>query len=135
MCPQAPKLNREKWEKLEEKVRNFAEKEGEIWVITGPIFKDINGKQEPDAEIGADRVWVPDAFYKIIIYNESGSAHVIAFEMKNEEETGDFTQYLRSVRDIEGQTGLDFLNVMSADEQNRLETGKAGSKEISKFLN
>lgn len=38
MVPQAPKLNRGIWEGIESAVRRLAEREGDIYVVTGPIF-------------------------------------------------------------------------------------------------
>ncbi|MGI4954093.1 MAG: DNA/RNA non-specific endonuclease [Janthinobacterium lividum] len=39
MVPQAPKLNRGIWEGMESAVRRLAEREGDIYVVTGPIFR------------------------------------------------------------------------------------------------
>ncbi len=38
MVPQAPKLNRGIWEGIESAVRHLSEKEGDLYVVTGPIF-------------------------------------------------------------------------------------------------
>jgi endonuclease G len=39
MVPQAPRLNRGLWEGIESAVRTLAERRGELYVVTGPIFK------------------------------------------------------------------------------------------------
>lgn len=39
MVPQAPKLNRGVWEGIESAVRTLAERSGELYVVTGPVFK------------------------------------------------------------------------------------------------
>ena len=39
MVPQAPKLNRGVWEGIESAVRTMAQRRGELYVVTGPIFK------------------------------------------------------------------------------------------------
>lgn len=38
MSPQHPKFNRGIWKKLEEQVRHFAVREGEVYVVTGPVL-------------------------------------------------------------------------------------------------
>ena len=39
MVPQAPKLNRGIWVGMESAVRRLAEREGDLYVVTGPIFR------------------------------------------------------------------------------------------------
>ena len=39
MVPQAPKLNRGVWEGIERAVRRMAGRQGELYVVTGPIFQ------------------------------------------------------------------------------------------------
>ena len=39
MIPQVPQLNRGLWEGIESAVRTLAERRGELYVVTGPIFK------------------------------------------------------------------------------------------------
>lgn len=59
MAPQAPSLNRGLWEEIEVATRNLAEQDGELFVVTGPIFGVgsalLNG-----------RVRVPTAMFKAI---------------------------------------------------------------------
>jgi endonuclease G len=42
MVPQAPQLNRGIWEGIESAVRDLAVAEGEVYVLTGPIFQGSN---------------------------------------------------------------------------------------------
>jgi endonuclease G len=60
IIPQHPKNNQNIWANIEEKIRNLASKEGEVYVVTGPIFEGaslqrLNG-----------RVLVPTAVFKAI---------------------------------------------------------------------
>jgi endonuclease G, mitochondrial len=59
MAPQYPALNRGLWESIEEATRNLALRDGEIYVVTGPMFatnfQTLNG-----------RVAVPSGFFKAI---------------------------------------------------------------------
>jgi len=62
VCPQLPAFNRGAWKRLEEHVRDVAKQEGDVFVVTGPVF-DTNAA--PRA-IGVSRVRVPDAFFKVL---------------------------------------------------------------------
>jgi len=59
IAPQAPSLNRGLWEQIEVAVRNLADRDGELYVVTGPIFDarsdTLNG-----------RVRVPNALFKAV---------------------------------------------------------------------
>ena len=61
MSPQTPQFNRGIWSKLEKQVRYFATKEKWIVVVTGPILP-----AEKTITIGANRVTVPQYYYKVI---------------------------------------------------------------------
>lgn len=81
MVPQVgPNMNRGIWADLESTVRAIANKEGPIYVITGPAF--INeGKAIPT--IGKSKVWVPTHLYKIIYRPKSNQ--VMAYMMPNKQ--------------------------------------------------
>lgn len=59
MVPQAASLNRGLWEEIEVAVREMAETEGELFIVTGPIF-DADG-----ASLNG-RVRVPRALFKAV---------------------------------------------------------------------
>lgn len=60
MVPQAPKLNRKLWEAIESAVRIYAVTEGQLYVVTGPIFQGANLRR-----IGG-RVLVPTQIFKAV---------------------------------------------------------------------
>ncbi|HZJ87520.1 MAG TPA: DNA/RNA non-specific endonuclease, partial [Sphaerochaeta sp.] len=62
MSPQEGPFNRGIWAKLEATVRNFADTEGAVYVVTGPILTD-----GPYRSIGANEVSVPNSYYKVIL--------------------------------------------------------------------
>lgn len=63
MVPQVgPNMNRGIWADLETTVRKIAEKEGSVFVYTGPIFN----QSAPNATMGRSQVWIPVELYKII---------------------------------------------------------------------
>jgi endonuclease G len=73
MAPQVPGLNRAEWERLEEDVRAWAWKRGDLLVYVGPVLK-----AHPKT-IGSDHVAVPAAFWKVVV--DIGSGDALAFEM------------------------------------------------------
>ena len=61
IVPQTPQLNRGVWEGIETAVRNLAEREGEIFVVTGPAFQG-----QEISSIGPSGVLVPTATWKAV---------------------------------------------------------------------
>jgi len=125
MCPQEPTLNRNKWRILEEKARDFTLAKGESWIITGPVFMDIDGDGNKDClgRIGTNRVWVPTHFYKIIV-TKNGEIKAISFLMPNWFSEGKIKDYQVPIDSIEKITGLDFLNELPDDIENVIESQK-----------
>ena len=60
IVPQAPRLNRGIWERIEAAVRRRAEREGDLYVVTGPVFEGAN------IEALDRRVLVPTAIFKAV---------------------------------------------------------------------
>jgi len=122
MCPQEAGLNRYKWRILEEKARNFTRAKGESWIITGSVFMDIDrdGNKDCLGRIGTNRVWVPTHFYKIIV-TKNGEIKAISFLMPNKKPAGDIEDYQVPVDSIEKITGLDFLNELPDNIENKIE--------------
>ena len=60
IVPQAPKLNRGIWERIETAVRRRAEREGELYVVTGPVFDGT------DLRALRGRVLVPTSTFKAV---------------------------------------------------------------------
>jgi endonuclease G len=59
MAPQAPALNRGLWAEIEAATRSLAEEDGDLYVVTGPVF-------DRDAGLLNGRVRVPSAVFKAI---------------------------------------------------------------------
>jgi endonuclease G, mitochondrial len=68
VVPQAPKLNRGAWSSIESAVRRLAEKEGELYVVTGPVFEGA------DLQALRGRVLVPTSTYKAVYDPTVGAA-------------------------------------------------------------
>ena len=115
MAPQDPPFNRGIWARLEGMAREWADQHGRVVVITGPVY------DRDDDTIGGNHVEVPMAFYKIV-YNPS-LRRAIGFQIPNKKQTGHHADdFIVKIRDIEDETGIDFLTGLSTREQNRLES-------------
>lgn len=61
MVPQAPALNQKAWNQIEQAIRKYALRApGEVYVFTGPRYSAA------PASLGANRVWVPAATWKLV---------------------------------------------------------------------
>ncbi|MEL6390419.1 MAG: DNA/RNA non-specific endonuclease [Bacteroidota bacterium] len=101
MSPQKIPFNGGIWRELEETVRDWAYKYGEVQVVTGPVLDGI------DEFIGDAEVGVPSYFYKVI-YRDNPSPESIGFLMPNEVSKRPIMDYAVTVDDVEQRTGLDF---------------------------
>jgi len=105
ICPQNETLNAGDWQYLEKRVRQWANRYGSVWVVTGPIVGENRY-----GTIGERDVVVPDAFYKaLLVRKKNGSYSAIAFVMDNDEERYYLKDCLMSVNDLEALTGFDFF--------------------------
>lgn len=117
MSPQIRTFNNGIWRELEENVRNWAHKIGEVYLVSGPIFGN-NAK-----EIGRSKVDVPSQFYKIILDLESKRPKVVAFLIPHETCYKHLREYAVSVDELEELTGFDFFaNLLSEEESSNLES-------------
>lgn len=108
-------FNRGIWEELENKVRQWAEEQGEIYVYVGPIFAFKNKKT-----IGPNHVAVPSHFFKVVF--DPNKMEAIAFVFPNVKlERGTIPYYIVSIDYIEQLTGLDFLAPLGDDVENKIE--------------
>lgn len=115
MSPQEPSFNRGIWKKLEEQVRKWAKQEGEIFVVTGPIFKEKKKK------IGKNKVAVPSHYYKVLLDMSGNDVKAIAFILPNEKSSQQLSFFAMSVDDLEDVTGFDFFPLIPDDVENQVE--------------
>lgn len=115
MSPQRPQFNRGIWKELEEQVRLFAVREGEIYVVTGPVLPN-----EKTIMIGPNRVTVPSRFYKVV-FDVTPPRKMIGFILPNEGSKADLRTFAVTVDKVEEVTGLDFFSTVPQPEQEQLE--------------
>ena len=127
-------FNRRIWKNLETKVRNWAKKRQNIYVITGPIYshtKDFGvgiyaAKKYPT--IGPNKVAVPSHFYKIVVAvpPKGVTIDAIAFIMPNKDLGSTSIQsYITTIDEVERETGLNFLRGLPDPIERKLEADKA----------
>ena len=115
ISPQLPGCNRGIWKRLETQVRRWAAKEGELYVITGPIF-DRKPKR-----MGRRGIPVPVAFYKVIL-DLTPPRKMIAFIIPNEGSKRRLNSFVTTVDAVEKLTGCDFFSALDDEEENALES-------------
>lgn len=124
MCPQWPSFNRGIWSRLEAQVRAVAENEGSIWVYTGALFLDEQGRaSRPREFIGPDSVAVPSHFFKVILVEHGPASHeMFAFILRNQRAPvpGALASYQVTVDSVQRVSGLDFFDVLPDKEETTL---------------
>lgn len=112
MSPQKPECNRGIWVELESQVRDFARREREVFIVTGPVF--YSGK--PVKSIGVNnRVSVPHAYYKVV-YDLTPPCKMIGFIIPNSGSNKKLQDFAVTVSTVERETGLTFFSKLSADQ-------------------
>ncbi len=108
MVPQAPRLNRGLWEGIESAVRTLAERRGELYVVTGPIFKG-------DQLSTVGHVVVPTYVFKAVL--DPGRRSAAAYVTENAE---DATWTAVSMAQLAGLIGIDIFPTLSARARNAI---------------
>lgn len=117
--PQQRDFNQGDWLELEAFSGAAANKFGQVWVVTGPIFDDLSSPTLMGTT-GEIPVAVPDALFKILVKENSGSdvPDVLAFIFPQPRtdyvkckvsHAYDNGRFLTSVAEIESRTGLEFF--------------------------
>lgn len=116
MSPQEPQFNRGIWSSLEATVRNFADTEREIYVVTGPILTD-----GPYKTIGKNKVTVPKHYYKVILDYAEPDFKAIGFVLPNEASGERLESFATTVNEVEQLTNLDFFPKLPDKLEDKLE--------------
>jgi len=107
MIPQNPQNNRHLWESIESAVRHMTTKRGELYVITGPLFKG-----SPIQRLNG-RVFVPTHIYKAVYDPKTKEA--AAFLVENQA-TDKFD--VVSISELEALAGINLFPKLSNDIKN-----------------
>ncbi|MBR6319219.1 MAG: DNA/RNA non-specific endonuclease [Prevotella sp.] len=103
MCPQDRRLNSGVWNRIEMDCRRWAKKYGDVYIVCGPVL--LNREHET---IGANKVVVPEAFFKVILCLQ-GRPKAIGLVVRNNEGKKKRDQFINTVDDVERITGYDFF--------------------------
>ena len=116
IIPQSPQLNREWWARVESLIaRDYSKSFGEVWVITGPIFKE-KGNWINNA------VKIPSHNFMIIKVVVNSELWMMAFLVPQDIEGNEpLEPYLASVNEVEQLTGLNFNPLLSPDFADSIE--------------
>jgi endonuclease G len=116
MSPQHPSLNRGIWKRLETKAREWAEKYGEIYVATGPVFIEVL------EEIGPNEVDVPSHYYKTLLITKNKDLQAIAFLIPNKKGGKDIFEYAVTVDSVESITKINFYPLLRDKYEKEVES-------------
>jgi len=117
MTPQEPSFNRGIWRSLESRVRDWAQNNGSVYVVTGGI---LSGSYKD--EIGPNDVTVPSHYYKVILdYDGPSQSKAIAFILPNRRGTRPLKDYAVAIDEVEDRTGIDFFHELPDAMENKLE--------------
>lgn len=107
MIPQNPDNNRHLWEGIESAVRTLARGDGNLFIVTGPLFSGANLQQLNG------RVLVPTQIYKVVYSPQRNAAAVYLVD------NADGMKYtVISVAQAEKLAGINFFPTMAASIKN-----------------
>ena len=116
ICPQAKALNTGAWNKLESRVRQWAQRDSALIVATGPVMKSDM------PVIGDSKVAVPPQFFKVVLAHHATPMRAIAFVYDNARSSGGIEQHAVSVDSVERLTGIDFFASIPDDVEGAIES-------------
>jgi len=116
ICPQNHGLNKYEWNDLEIQCREWAQEYGAVDIVCGPIFP----REGSLKTIGRNKVWVPEAFFKVILCRQ-GAPKAIGFIYRNEGKKQSREEAVCSVDEIERLTGIDFFPALDDKTEEKVE--------------
>ena len=131
ICPQNTQLNTGDWKELEEQCRKWATKYGKIWIACGPIILT-----NEHGRLGANKVVIPDKFYKVVLAQTGNGYQGCGFIFHNppvrkSKISGKppvnrpLESYAVTIDEVEHITGIDFFPTLQTATQNRVEQQSA----------
>jgi len=137
VCPMHHGLNRKAWRELEKAIREFVRNKTQVWVMAGPVYKDLDGDGSPDnlGFLGRNKVEIPTHFFKIVVYQaKDNSFHAVGFLFRNRPCRKHPSHYTASIDEIEEYTGMDFLHLLPDEAETIIERRKPGKGDIEYLL-
>lgn len=108
MSPQLPEFNRGIWQKLEEAVRDLANKYIEVYVVSGPIFNVGKAIEVIGIDNGNEvAIPVPHAYFKSVLAEKhTGMLALWSFILPNANSDQPLSEFLCPTIEIESRAGL-----------------------------
>jgi len=116
MSPQHPSFNRGIWKKLEGSVRNWADDNSEIYVVTGPILTSSN------STIGYNGVSIPNYYYKVILDYHEPELKGIGFILPNQKSSRSLQSFAVTIDEVERRTGINFYHSLPDKIEEQIES-------------
>jgi endonuclease G len=102
VSPQNRDFNAGVWNRLEQKIRYWADKHTALFIVTGSILHDNL------VTIGEEEVSVPDYFYKIVVRVQNDGLVMIPFLVPNKKSDAPLYTFATTIDKIERVTGINF---------------------------
>ena len=116
MSPQSHELNNGSWKSLEEKCREWANRDSSIIIVCGPVLSD-----KMTNSIGDNKIPVPERYFKVVLAPYANPIRAIGFIMPNGKVKGGMQAVAVSVDEVESITGFDFFSSLPDDIENKIE--------------
>lgn len=117
ICPMHKALNEGGWAKLEEKVREWTNRDSALLVFTGPVVAG------GDSTLAAQPVKVPSHYFKVVLAPCVRPMRALAFIFPNGRCGGHLRQYAVSVAEVERLTGLGFMTALPEEQRQSIKQG------------
>lgn len=117
ICPQDPDMNSGIWNYFEQQCRYWAKQHGDLYIVCGPLFL----RQESHKTIGENEIFVPEAFFKVILQmsDQPRGAGIILRNISGQTKS-DIILY--SIDEIEDVTDIDFFPDLPDNTENVIES-------------
>ncbi|WP_264565059.1 DNA/RNA non-specific endonuclease [Flavobacterium sp. N3904] len=115
VAPQNRAFNAGIWNRLEQKIRYWADKYTALFIVTGSILHDNL------VTIGTEEVSVPDYFFKIVVRVQDNGLVMIPFLVPNEKSDAPLYTFATTIDAIEQITGIDFNEKLSEKIAEKIE--------------
>lgn len=116
MCPQLRSLNSGIWGTLESKERDWANRDGAIWIVAGPIYYATD-----TLYLGKSKERVPSGYFKAFLYYNGKFSRAIGFAFQNGSNPGNLEDYAMSIDDLERELGYDLFPALPDELENEIE--------------
>lgn len=110
MSPQLRSFNNGVWRELEEQTRDWAYEERRLFVVSGPILSEIQGK------IGENKVSIPKKFFKVLLDIDGNRKNGIGFIIENRETEKHLHEFAVTIDEVEKLTGINFYGSLISEE-------------------